>query len=180
MFGRIIPAFVNLTPEIMERQLMRHLITHGTRWTGGDPRTRQEGLARIVQIRTDLLPLIPRPAQVLVGTGHRFIETWDRIAPLFPNITVGFTPLLGGPEASEKDELHVSLADGRKIPRDSYIGINTPSFNAWLFVANVQDTTLFCSGPEFMEALGLLVPGHLALGRLFALDADKHLCTEIT
>ena len=63
-----------------------YLVTHGKRSFGFNPWLTATGIKQIAFIRENLLPKIPRPPLVVVGTGTRFEETYIALAPALDGI----------------------------------------------------------------------------------------------
>jgi hypothetical protein len=144
-----------------------YLLTCGDRNHGFNPRLTAEGTDQISGIRRDLLPNIPRPPMIVVGTGARFGNTYAAIAPLFQNVPMKYSPLCGTGEATDKDG-NIELASGVKVPKNKYISIESFSGIAWEFIMGLQPGTLLCAGEELMHALGF--PS--APARLYEIDTD--------
>lgn len=147
-----------------------YLITTGKCWPGYNSSMTQEGTNRIVQIRTDLLPKIPKPRLVCVGTGKRFVHTYRAIACSLERVRVVRSPICGS-ESGQTLNGAVAVEDG-VVPVGDYMSlIGTPGFDAWRFISGLPENTLFCSGKELMRALTNLEE-LCQEGQLYELNTD--------
>lgn len=149
--------------------MIKYIVTHGARLNGVNPRHTQEGLAQIASLR------IPTDIKcVIVGTGKRFWEVFQTLSeknPIAPDAPVLVSPFCGSADAFTPPSTIV-LTSGMEVPLKSYIGINnTDRFDAFGWVSDQPEGTLFIAGAEFLVALGLEKPSK---GALYALnDVDK-------
>lgn len=146
---------------------MRLLITHGLRRGGVAPRHTAKGLVQLAS-----LPKLEGVTRVVVGTGARFVEIYWALVEngkLDQSMPVAYSPFCGGAEGF--DAPNVVLTDGSLCDMSAYIGIgNTAAFDAWKFIEEQPDGTLFLAGGELMIALGCVNPPKAAL---FALEPEK-------
>lgn len=127
-------------------------ILRGESSRGFNPPLTAMGTSQIVAVRNNLVPKIPKPPLVVVGTGTRFIETYLALAPAFPSVPVRRSLFCGCGDCLQKDD-KVATVNGC-VPVNEYIGlIDTPGFNPWLFIDNWPAGTLFCTGGELLIAL---------------------------
>lgn len=134
------------------------MVTHGDLEEGGfNPRMTRAGREQIKRI-LDLLPTIPRPDLVMLGTGSRFVEAYDILETGLHGALVIVTPFCGNADALEQDGT-VATASG-KWAREAYVGLaETCGFFAWDFLTYQAkkmraNTVLICAGGELAQALG--------------------------
>lgn len=148
---------------------MRYLVTHGLRHGGINP---SHTIAGYDQIGNLALPETG-VAKVVVGTGIRFQEIYDILkacGQLTGNEPRAYSPFCGSADGLDPPD-QVILANGMHclLGRD-YIGLaDTQAFDAWKFVAEQPEGTLFCAGGELMTAL---TGNKGEKGRLYVLDVE--------
>lgn len=152
---------------------MRHLITHGDRGFGSNPKHSEMG---IDQIKNLTLP--EKIDLIVIGTGKRFQEIYQFIQDKLSRIPVKYSPFCGSADGLEAD-YRIILVDGTLLKDDEYLGmINVPAFDAWKFIADLPDNTLLCAGGELLIALGGKTINQK--GQLYELDCEKKVAKKIS
>ena len=148
---------------------MKQLVTHGLREAGALPKHTEAGFAQFAN-----LPELQGVTKVVIGTGIRFREIYGALTTkgkLDPTtVSIAYSPFCGSADGLDPPDTIV-LADGTRCSLEtSYIGFgNTKAFDAWVFVAEQPDGTLFFAGGELMMALGC---EKVPKAALFELDSD--------
>lgn len=128
-----------------------HIVTHGAKCPGEDPRLTLEGLQEV-----NLIVLPSGISQIICGTGRRFEDTLNSLVGVH-GIPVKYSPLCGSADSGERAEtgFQVILASGTKVPVGDYIGlIGTPGVDLKTWIQSLPENTLLVAGRELTGALG--------------------------
>jgi hypothetical protein len=160
-----------------------YLVTYGKRQNKFDPSLTEEGVMQIAVIRENLLPKIPLPPLVVIGTGTRFWDTYVTLGVALKDIPKKRSPFCGSGDVLEKDGT-VAMAKGT-VPFEDYIGLaKCQGFDAWEFLRSLTkvegkpplEGILLCAGEELMDALDLKSDK----GQLYELNTETRSCRQIT
>jgi hypothetical protein len=132
---------------------LKYIITHGDKEKGPDPELHILGIAQVAGLT------VPEDVtNVIVGTGRRFIQTWDTVKKSKTlNVAVRYSPLCGSADSGEKSETSfmVTLADGTSVGIGDYVGlIGTPGVDLKSWLDSLPEGTLLVAGREFLGAIG--------------------------
>ncbi|MFH1366575.1 MAG: hypothetical protein ABIH38_01120 [Patescibacteria group bacterium] len=122
-----------------------YIVTHGSKYPGGDPAMTDEGFE---QIRALVGHLPKHPSEVICGTGLRHRD----VAEALGLAITCYNALVGRPESLEKDGT-VSLADCKSIPRTMY---DKRGMKEALLVllSSLPDNAVICGGRPMLNDIG--------------------------
>jgi hypothetical protein len=156
--------------------IKRYLIVHGEMGNGRDPKHTELGLKKIRAIQ------LPKEIAIVVtGTGRRMLEILEIVKARLPSpIQITYSPFCGSGDILKKNQ--IILSGGRIINLMDYDGLysspdNLALFNAWNWVKQYPNNTLFLAGRELMTALGLAKISEE--GCLYELSAPKKAAKKI-
>lgn len=129
-----------------------YLVTHGDCYSGYNPTLTEDGITQIQRISA-MIPF-QKITLVVMGTGQRFVDTYNALITVLASTPVKFSPFCGSADGSKKYGV-IAIA-GVMILSEDYIGVSScAAFDAWKFISSLPADTLLCSGGELMIALGL-------------------------
>ncbi|MDO8183788.1 MAG: hypothetical protein Q7T49_02280 [bacterium] len=127
-------------------------MTHGEKESGPNP-----SLTPVAKVKMGSVTLPQGITNVVVGTGTRFLETYQELKCQLLGVPVKFSPLCGSADNGEKSETGVTvfLADGTPVNLSDYLVlIITAGVDLKVWINSLQDQTLLVVGREFLGAIG--------------------------
>lgn len=138
---------------------MIYMVTHGQKHPGANPGLTEKGKEQIAS----LISRLPRNiSKTVCGTGKRHLDVATALG-LTPD---QYTSLVGEPDSLELDEQKnpiIVLADGTKIPEEKLTTLTDNEISAKLFLKELPDNTVICTGRPFLIMLGYKEAGSGAI-----------------